>query len=145
MGDLPKVNKFCALSKDKVYSPFFAEHTIISMTYIRHSGTVMTAPAEEGLYLYLLFQQNGALPHYHFDMREFLDEELPGSWIVHGTNNLATKIPRLVTTQLLDLQLQNPSRKHSDFTNYVFAFHFRNCSTIVAKIVKFSEYPTSFP
>jgi len=38
---------------------------------------------KEGFPDHLLFQQNGILLHYNFDVREFMDEQLPGSLIGH--------------------------------------------------------------
>jgi hypothetical protein len=41
---------------------------------------------------HLLFQQDGALSHYRLDVREFLDEQLSGSWI--GCGGLTPWPPR---------------------------------------------------
>ncbi|PSN39394.1 hypothetical protein C0J52_22688 [Blattella germanica] len=68
--DSPKINVFCAVSHTKMYGPFFfAEPTV----------------------------NDGAPPHWHTDVRDYLDEVLPHRWIVRATadnNGLAFWPPR---------------------------------------------------
>jgi hypothetical protein len=68
-----------------LYGPFFfAEHTITGVMYLDIWELWLCPQLKEDFSGYLLFQQDGTLPDYHLDMREFLDEQLPRSWIVHG-------------------------------------------------------------
>jgi len=70
--DSPKVNVFCAISKTKVYGPFFFnENTVNGRSYLEMLQT--------WLFLQLnndsdnqIFQQDGAPPHWHLDVRSFL-------------------------------------------------------------------------
>ncbi|PSN39759.1 hypothetical protein C0J52_26800 [Blattella germanica] len=63
--DSPKCNFFCALSNKKVYGPFFfAEATVNGHSYLSDVSN-------------FVFQQDGAPPHFHNDVREYLDENLP--------------------------------------------------------------------
>jgi hypothetical protein len=76
---LSKLN-ICALSKDKVYSPFFcAEYTVTVMTYLDMLDLWLW-PYLKDFPVHLYFQQDGILPHYDLKTRKFLDEQLPRSW-----------------------------------------------------------------
>jgi len=77
------------------YGPFFTECTIGGMMYVDNMLKLwLWAQQREDFSGHSLFQQDGASPHYHLDMREFL----PGSWIgCGGTDTLVTKIPARIT------------------------------------------------
>jgi len=69
--DSPKVNVFCALSQTKVYGPFFfAENTVTGVTYLAILQNwflpQMSGDSED-----LIFQQDGAPPHWHRDVPTF--------------------------------------------------------------------------
>lgn len=79
--DSPKVNVFCAVSQTKVYGPhFFEENTVNGASYL--------AMLQNWLFPQLIadsdnfiFQQDGAPPHWHKDVRRFLNTNLPQRWI----------------------------------------------------------------
>jgi hypothetical protein len=70
--DLPKVNMFHALSKAKVYSPFFfTETTVTSIAYLDMVKQWLCPQLKEDFPGHLLFQQYGTPPHFHSTMRAF--------------------------------------------------------------------------
>ena len=79
--DSPKVSVFCALSQTKVYGPFFcAENTVTGVTYLAMLQNWLLPQMSEGSEDFI-FQQDGAPPHWHRDVRRFLNESLPQRWI----------------------------------------------------------------
>lgn len=82
----PKVNVFCALSKTKVYGPFFfQEKTVNGIVYLDMLEQFLIpqidADDQEG---HIQFQQDGAPPHYLTDVRDCLNMRFPGRWIGRG-------------------------------------------------------------
>jgi hypothetical protein len=78
----PKVNAFCALIKERVYSPFFMETTIAGIVYLdvlqQFRIPQLDEDDQEGR---IHFQQVGALPHYLGEVCEYLKTHFPGRWI----------------------------------------------------------------
>ena len=79
--DSQKVNVFCALSQTKVCGPFFfAENTVTGVMYLAMLQNwllpQMSEDSED-----IIFQQDGAPPHWHRDVRRFLNDALPERWI----------------------------------------------------------------
>ena len=79
----PKVNVWCALLHNRVIGPFFfTEQTVTQDSYL--------AMLEEYAYPQLaevdgvIFQQDGAPPHWGLRVRESLDRQFPGKWIGRG-------------------------------------------------------------
>ncbi|PNF23796.1 hypothetical protein B7P43_G16593 [Cryptotermes secundus] len=75
--DSPKVNVFCAVSQDKVYGPLFLEgNTVTGQTFLdmlqNWLFTSLQAESHD-----LIFQQNGAPPHWHLMARAFLNGRGP--------------------------------------------------------------------
>jgi len=56
--DSPKVNVFCAVSSQKVYSPFFAEETVTGMTYLDMLEDIPM----------FIFQQDRSPAHFHCEV-----------------------------------------------------------------------------
>ena len=84
--DSPKVNVFCAMLSRKLYGPFFfTEKTVTGHTYLDMIQQWLFPQMREDSDNFL-FQQDGAPPHYHNDVRDFLNE-LPQSWIGRAGNN----------------------------------------------------------
>ena len=84
--DSPKVNVFCALSKTKVYGPFFfQEKTINGFVYLDMLENFLIPQIDEDDQEgEIQFQQDGAPPHYLKNVRDFLDLRFPGRWIGRG-------------------------------------------------------------
>ena len=79
--DSPKVNAFCAVSSCKVYGPFFfAEPTVTGINYLDMLQLWLMPQLQEYSEDFIL-QQDGAPPHFHFDVRAHLNANLPGRWI----------------------------------------------------------------
>lgn len=79
--DSPKVNVFCALSRTKVYGPFFfAEGTVTGISYLDMLEQWLFPQLMEDSQDFI-FQQDGAPPHWHLHVRTFLNQSLPGRWI----------------------------------------------------------------
>ena len=79
--DSPKVNVFCAVSQDKVYGPFFFEgRTVTGRSYLEMLQVwlfpLLNADSDD-----FIFQQDGAPPHWHLNVRAFLNENVPDRWI----------------------------------------------------------------
>jgi len=71
------VNVFCALSQTKVDGPFFfAEDTVTLVTYLAMLQNWLLPQMSEDSEDFM-FQQDGAPPHWHRDVRRFLNESLP--------------------------------------------------------------------
>ncbi|PNF42612.1 hypothetical protein B7P43_G01283 [Cryptotermes secundus] len=79
--DSPKVNVFCAVFQDKVYGPFFFEgNTVTGQTYLdKFQNWLFTSLQADSPDL--IFQQDGAPPHWHLMVRAFLNEKVPQRWI----------------------------------------------------------------
>jgi hypothetical protein len=59
----PKVNVFCAVSRRRVFSPFFVEKSVTGQVYLKMlENWLMPQLAEEDEFI---FQQDGAPPHWH--------------------------------------------------------------------------------
>jgi len=78
--DSPKV-VVCALSQTKLYGPFFfAENTVTGVMYLAVLQNWLLPQMSEDSEDFI-FQQDGAPPHCHRDVRRFLNESLPQRWI----------------------------------------------------------------
>lgn len=85
--DSPKVSVFCAVSQFKVYGPFFfCEQNVTGHVYLDMLENwlmpQLTTDSETFIY-----QQDGAPPHFHHDVREFLNMRLPNRWIGRSGEN----------------------------------------------------------
>jgi hypothetical protein len=73
--DNPKINVWCGLAHDRVIGPFFlAERTVTSTTYL-DMLELFAVPQIGGNNV--IFQQDGAPPHFANIVREFLDVNFP--------------------------------------------------------------------
>ncbi|PNF28132.1 hypothetical protein B7P43_G07583 [Cryptotermes secundus] len=88
--DSPKVNVFCAVSQKKVYGPFFFEgKTVTGQTYLDMLQNWLFTSLQADSHDFI-FQQDGALPHWHLMVRAFLNEKVPLRWFGwKGTKDLA--------------------------------------------------------
>jgi hypothetical protein len=74
--DSPKVTMFCAVSRRRVFGPFFfADKSVMGQVYLKMlQNWLMPQLAEEEF----IFQQDGASPHWHMGVREYLNGNVPG-------------------------------------------------------------------
>jgi hypothetical protein len=79
--DSPKVNVFCAMSKGKIYGPFFfAEATVNGIAYLDLLTEWFLPQLIEDENNFIL-QQDGAQPHFDTEVRKFLNDNFPRRWI----------------------------------------------------------------
>lgn len=79
--DSPKVNVFCAISKTKLYGPFFfIEQTVTGIVYLDMLQVWLFPQLTTDSSTFIL-QQDGAPPHWSTNVRNFLNTELPHRWI----------------------------------------------------------------
>lgn len=82
--DSPKLNVWCGVMRNRIIGPFFfAEKTITAAVYL-DLLTEYVAPQLADLQPTVMFQQDGAPPHWGLRVREFLNETFPGRWIGRG-------------------------------------------------------------
>ncbi|PNF38889.1 hypothetical protein B7P43_G09910 [Cryptotermes secundus] len=80
--DSPKVKVFCALSKERVYGPFFMEMNITSSVYLDILQEFLIPQLDEDDQEGRIhFQQDGAPPHCLGELRKYLNTRFPGRWI----------------------------------------------------------------
>ncbi|PSN40664.1 hypothetical protein C0J52_15767 [Blattella germanica] len=88
--DSPKINVFFAVSHRKVYGPFFfPEQTVNSARYLGMLQIWLMPQLKEQQDDFV-FPKDPAPPHWHTDVRDYLDEILPHRWIGRATaDNIA--------------------------------------------------------
>lgn len=80
--DSPKLNVFCAISRRKVYGPFFfGEATVTGTSYLDALQLWMFPQLVENEPNNFIWQQDGAPPHWHSDVRDWLNVTVPERWI----------------------------------------------------------------
>jgi len=101
--NLPGVNVWCGLSAGGLIGPFF-EGTVTGKAYLEMLRSSIL-PAVRALYenSEVFYQQDGAPPHCHRDVRAFLDENLQGHWI--GRRGTFEFLPRSPDLTPLDFYL----------------------------------------
>jgi len=100
--NIPGVNVWCELSASSLIGPFFFEGTVTGEAYPEMLRASIL-PARRALYenSEVFYQQDGAPPHSHRDMRAFLDENLQGHWIGRrGTFEFTPRSPDLTHVDL---------------------------------------------
>jgi hypothetical protein len=89
----PKVNVFCAVASRKVYGQFFfAEPTVTGIIYLDMLQQWLMTQLQEDSEDFI-FQQDGAPPHFHSDVRAYLNANLPGRWIGRTSNDDSAFLP----------------------------------------------------
>jgi hypothetical protein len=82
----PKVNVWCAMSKSQLVGPFFFEDDAVNgKNYLLMLQTFFI-PEVRKLHKFhsIIFQQDGAPPHFSIDVRQYLDNHFPDRWIERG-------------------------------------------------------------
>jgi len=75
--DSPKINVFSAVSVRKIYGPFFFEgNTVTRNSYLEMLQDWLFPQLNEDFEDFI-FQQDGAPPHWHNQVRRFRNETLP--------------------------------------------------------------------
>jgi hypothetical protein len=82
----PKLNVWCAMSKNHLIGPFFFEDdTVNGENYLTMLQNFFM-PEVRKLHKVrsCIFQQDGAPPHFARDVRQYLDDQFPQRWIGRG-------------------------------------------------------------
>lgn len=80
--DSSKLNVFCAISRQKVYGPFFfGEATVIGTSYLDVLQLWLFPQLVEDKPNNFIWQQYGALPHWHNNIHDWLNITVPECWI----------------------------------------------------------------
>ncbi|GBM10729.1 hypothetical protein AVEN_118-1 [Araneus ventricosus] len=89
--DSPKANVWCGLMHNKIIGPFFFTEKCITV-YLDLLQLFVASQLEE-FQPWIMFQQDGAPPHWGSLVCDFLDETFPDRWIGrHGSGLHALQI-----------------------------------------------------
>ena len=88
--DTPKVNVWIGITKSKLYGPFmFAERTITGEIYLDMLQQYLEPQLiSDGIIDTVVYQQDGAPPHFATIVRNYLNETFPDRWIGRGSQRL---------------------------------------------------------
>ena len=83
------------ITKSKVYGPYmFAEPTVTGITYLDLLQQFLEPQLiQDGILDSVVYQQDGASPHFALSVRNYLNDTFPGRWI--GRASLRLLAPRL--------------------------------------------------
>lgn len=90
--NLPGVSVWCGLSSRGIIGPYFFQDTVTGQTYLQMLEIMI--PQINDLFdneNEVYFQQDGAPPHFHVNVRNFLDQQFNQRWI--GRRGSATEFP----------------------------------------------------
>ena len=91
----PKVNVFCAISKNHVQGPFFFEGNVTGNVYLQMLQNWLMDELLANEHEDFIHQQDGAPPQWKLTMRAYLNDNLPRRWIgrASGEDNVMLKWP----------------------------------------------------
>ena len=96
--DTPKVNVWVGITKQTVSGPFmFIENTITGGTYLDMLEEFLEPHLQQdGILGTVVYQEDGAPPHFALPVREYLNRTFPNRWIGRGSPRLwAARSPDL--------------------------------------------------
>ena len=96
--DSPKVNVFCAISKNHVHSPFFFEGNVTGDVCLQMLQNWLMDDLTANEHEDFIYQQDDAPPHWKLNVLAYLNDNLPRRWIgrASGEDNVMLKWhPRL--------------------------------------------------
>lgn len=79
--DSPKVNVWCGLLHNTVIGPFFFSENSVTADIYLDMLQLFVIPQLSDLQPNVIFQQDGAPPHWGLCVRDFLNETFPDRWI----------------------------------------------------------------
>ena len=117
---------WCALWESEIIGPhFFENENVTGSTYkrvLRHS----LFPKLRGYPEDMIFEQEGALPHYSLEDRKYADRKLPGWWMRRGGPiDLPARSPELtpcdysLRSNVKDLLYRDPPRTISELKSKI--------------------------
>ncbi|KAJ4428674.1 hypothetical protein ANN_25667 [Periplaneta americana] len=81
----PTVNVWFAVSRYNLYGPFiFAEETVRSGPYLDMLKNFLEPQLQQENNMCIVFQQDGAPPHWAADVRDYLDDTFGNNWFGRG-------------------------------------------------------------
>ena len=92
------MNVWLGMTANKIYGPFtFAEPTVTGMTYLDMLEFFLAPQlVQDGIVETVIFQQDGAPPHFALTVQDFLNGIFPNRWIGRGSQRLwASRSPDL--------------------------------------------------
>ena len=126
--DSPKINVWCGLMHNQIIGSFvFAESTITANIYLDMLKHYIVPQLEE-FQPRVVFQQDGAPPHWGLIVRDFLNETFPNRWI--GRNGPTPWPPRSPDTTPLDFFLWGYVRDR------VYRTPVRDVETLQSRIIE---------
>jgi hypothetical protein len=92
---LPGITVWCGLTSEGLLGPFFFNDTVTGATYLNLTTGSCHARSSCAVWddVWYYLQQDGAPPHYHCDVRAFLDEHLTNG-LADGGNGMPSTFPR---------------------------------------------------
>ena len=93
--DSPKVNVFCAISKNHVQGPFFFESNVTADVYLQLLQNWLIDELIANEHEDLIYQEDGVPPHWKLTVRAYLNDNLPRRWIGRASDedNVMLKWP----------------------------------------------------
>jgi hypothetical protein len=82
--DSPKVSVWYGMTENRIYGPFFFdERTVNGATYLNMVQNPLVPQLQQvrGFLRRVIFQQDGAPPHFALDVRAYLDQTFTDRWI----------------------------------------------------------------
>ena len=126
--DSPKINVWCGLMHNQIIGPFiFAESAITANIYLDMLKHYVVPQLEE-FQPRVVFQQDGAPPHWGLIVRDFLNETFPNRWI--GRNGPTPWPPRSPDITPLDFFLWGYVK------NRVYRTPVRDVETLQSRIIE---------
>lgn len=80
-NNAPSVMVWCALSKNEIIGPYFFENENVTGQSYKRMLRYYVFPRLRNYPEDMIFQQDGAPPHYAVIVRQYLDQKLPNRWI----------------------------------------------------------------
>jgi hypothetical protein len=78
--DSPNINVWCGLMHDRIIGPFFFVENTVSANVYLDMLTNYAIPQLQDKQPNVIFQQDGAPPHWAIDVHETLDATFPNRW-----------------------------------------------------------------
>ena len=93
--DSPKVNVFCAISKNHVHGPFFFEGNVTGDVYLQMLQNWLMDELIANKHEDFIYQQDGVTHHWKLTVRAYFNDNLPRKWIgrARGDDNVMLKWP----------------------------------------------------
>lgn len=82
--DSPKVTVWCGLLENQIIGPFFFQEDTVTGNIYLDMLENFAVPQIAAMQPTIIFQQDGAPPHWSLEVRKFLNDTFPHRWIGRG-------------------------------------------------------------